>query len=123
MVESLAPAAVQPAAEGGDVCSRELATDIPASRAPQAPMLRPYQHDVIARFEKEVASGRRRVLKTAPTGSGKTVIAAAIIEKACRDRRRVLVLAHRREIVAQTVEKLYRAGVDAGVIQAGFSPR
>jgi superfamily II DNA or RNA helicase len=86
-------------------------------------MLRPYQHDVIARFEKEVASGRRRVLKTAPTGSGKTVIAAAIIEKACRDRRRVLVLAHRREIVAQTVEKLYRAGVDAGVIQAGFSPR
>jgi superfamily II DNA or RNA helicase len=87
------------------------------------PLLRPYQRDVINRFKTEVTAGRRRVLMTAPTGSGKTVIAAAIIEGACRDRRRVLVLAHRREIVAQTVEKLYRAGVDAGIIQANFAPR
>jgi superfamily II DNA or RNA helicase len=59
----------------------------------------------------------------APTGSGKTVIAAAIIAGACRDRRRVLVLAHRREIVAQTVDKLYRVGIGVGTIQAGFPKR
>jgi hypothetical protein len=39
------------------------------------PELRPYQIDVIARFDAEVAAGRRRVLLVAPTGSGKTVIA------------------------------------------------
>jgi hypothetical protein len=119
VAEVLASAAGGAAADGGDVCARERDTNIPTTAASQAPALRPYQADVIGRFDAEVGAGRRRVLLVAPTGSGKTVIAAAIIAAACRDRRRVLVLAHRREITAQTVDKLYRAGVDAGVIQAG----
>jgi superfamily II DNA or RNA helicase len=41
--------------------------------------LRPYQSAIIAKFQKEVADGRRRILLVAPTGAGKTVIAAAII--------------------------------------------
>ncbi len=41
--------------------------------------LRPYQADVIGKFQTEVAAGRRRILLGAPTGAGKTVIAAAII--------------------------------------------
>jgi superfamily II DNA or RNA helicase len=66
-----------------------------------APKLRPYQTDVIDRVADESAAGRRRVLLVAPTGSGKTVIAAAMIAEACQARRRVLVIAHRREIVDQ----------------------
>src|SRR5262249_37165680 len=88
-----------------------------------APQLRPYQVDVIDRVAAEIAAGRRRVLLVAPTGSGKTVIAAAIIAEAAEAGRRILFVAHRREIVAQPVAKLYAVGVDAAVIQAGFPPR
>jgi superfamily II DNA or RNA helicase len=81
--------------------------------------LRPYQVDVIEAFQREIVAGRNRVLLVAPTGSGKTVIAAAII----RGRRDgVLVLAHRREIVGQTSEKLRAVGIPHGVIRAGVIP-
>jgi DNA repair protein RadD len=85
-----------------------------------APILRGYQREAIARVE---AAEARHILLVAPTGSGKTVIAAAIIANAAEAGRSVLVVAHRREIVTQTHSKLYAAGVDAGIIQAGFPPR
>ena len=88
-----------------------------------APILRAYQREVIARVEAEIAAGKRRLLLVAPTGSGKTIIAAAIITEAAQQGQRILVIAHRREIVAQTHAKLYANGVDAGIIQAGFPPR
>jgi DNA repair protein RadD len=88
--------------------------------APAAPELRPYQVEVIDKVAAEIGSGRRRVLLVSATGSGKTVIAAAIIAKSVRNGRRILIVAHRREIVAQTVAKLAAAGVEAGIIQAGF---
>jgi DNA repair protein RadD len=88
-----------------------------------APILRPYQREVIARVEAEIAAGKRRILLVAPTGSGKTVVVASIIADAARAGRRVLVVAHRSEIVTQTHAKLYAAGVDAGIIKAGFPPR
>jgi superfamily II DNA or RNA helicase len=78
--------------------------------------LRPYQTDIIAEFECLVEQGERRILMVAPTGSGKTVIASAIIKARAR---RVLVVAHRREIVNQTSGKLTAFGVHHGIIQAG----
>jgi DNA repair protein RadD len=44
--------------------------------------LRPYQADVIAELDRVIASGNRRIILVAPTGAGKTVIAAAIIKAA-----------------------------------------
>jgi superfamily II DNA or RNA helicase len=85
-----------------------------------APELYPYQREVIARVH---AAQQRRILMVAPTGSGKTVIAAAIINDVIAQGRRALVLVHRRELVTQTSRKLYDVGVDAGIIQAGFVPR
>jgi superfamily II DNA or RNA helicase len=59
----------------------------------------------------------------APTGSGKTVIAGEIIREKARARRPVLLLAHRREIIGQTSQKLYDINVPHGIIMAGTSPR
>jgi superfamily II DNA or RNA helicase len=81
-----------------------------------SPILRPYQIDVTAEFERHVERGDRSILLVASTGSGKTVIAAAIIAETAR---RVLVVAHRREIVNQTADKLTARGVLHGIIQAG----
>lgn len=47
-----------------------------------APQLRDYQTEVISQYRQAIASSYRRILLVAPTGSGKTVIAAAIIRDA-----------------------------------------
>jgi superfamily II DNA or RNA helicase len=82
--------------------------------------LRPYQNDIISEFERLVEQGERKILMVAPTGSGKTVIASAIIKGKPR---RVLVVAHRREIVNQTSAKLTAFDVHHGIIQAGDDNR
>jgi superfamily II DNA or RNA helicase len=66
---------------------------------------RQYQIDVIAKFHRTTAQ-LKRVVVVAPTGSGKTIIAAAIIMDFVKQHREVLVLAHRREIIGQTSRKL-----------------
>jgi DNA repair protein RadD len=78
--------------------------------------LRPYQTDITAEFEAHVGRGDRSILLVAPTGSGKTIIASAIVAGSDR---RVLMVAHRREIVNQTSDKLTACGVSHGIIQAG----
>lgn len=91
--------------------------------APRTIDLRAYQIDVIAAFDRAIAAGHKNILLVAPTGAGKTVIGAEIIRRARVQDRSVLVLAHRREIITQTYEKLVANGVRAGIIQAGISPR
>jgi superfamily II DNA or RNA helicase len=86
-------------------------------------LLRPYQREVIEQFECTVETGTRRIVIVAPTGAGKTVIAAAIIKSVAAKRRGVLVLAHRREIIGHTSQKLHAHGVPHGIIQAGTQPR
>jgi DNA repair protein RadD len=87
---------------------------------PASPLLRPYQDVAVADFERGVAAGHRRQVLVAPTGSGKTVVFCAIIK---RQHRSVLVISHRREIIAQTSKKLSANGVRHGIIQAGIDPR
>ena len=81
-------------------------------------VLRPYQIEIIEKVFATVGAGKRRIILVAPTGSGKTVIAAEIIKRSSEG---VLVLAHRREIVAQTSDKLFDLDIDHGIIQAGFA--
>jgi superfamily II DNA or RNA helicase len=85
--------------------------------------MRPYQADVVTEIERVIEAGRGRIVLVAPTGSGKTVIAAELIHRARERRWSVLVLAHRREIITQTSQKLHAYGIRHGIIQAGFSPR
>jgi DNA repair protein RadD len=82
--------------------------------------LRPYQTDVVGEYDRTVAAGRKRIMLVAPTGSGKTIVASAIIARAVERHQSVLVLAHRREIIGQTSRKLHDHGIRHGVIQAGM---
>lgn len=60
----------------------------------------------------------RRLLLVSPTGSGKTVIAAQIMEFLALDLKRVLFLAHRRELINQCSRKLDESGIDHGIIMS-----
>lgn len=81
--------------------------------------LRPYQDRAVAELRAAYLRGRRAPLLVAPTGSGKTIVAAHIIQSAHALGNRSLFVAPRRELIGQTVRKLADAGVhDVRVIQA-----
>jgi len=88
-----------------------------------APTLHPYQAEVIERLKQAIAAGHRRLCVVAPTGSGKTVIAAEMIRGATARGQRVIFMGHRRELTEQTSQKLDAVEVDHGIVQAGFPAR
>ncbi|GEP60934.1 DEAD/DEAH box helicase [Reyranella soli] len=95
----------------------------PLFRPKGAPQLRDYQQAIVERIETAIQAGCRRPLLPAPTGSGKTVIAAHVTTNAVTANQRVLYMAHRRELVQQASRKLYDLGLDHGIIAAGFPAR
>ena len=68
--------------------------------------LRPYQRDAVHAITRARIGGVKRMVVSLPTGSGKTVIFSHLASIA---RRRVLVLAHREELLSQAQDKLQRA--------------
>ena len=54
------------------------------------------------------SSTRRKVLVVSPGGSGKTIIIARIVQLARKQKKTVLIISHRREIVVQTKKLLAR---------------
>jgi DNA repair protein RadD len=87
------------------------------------PVLRPYQLAALDQLDDAIQNGVRKPLLVLPTGAGKTVIAAELIRRSVAPSSRVLFMAPRRELIAQTSEKLDAAGVDHGVILAGADER
>lgn len=87
------------------------------------PELRPYQLDILGQVASQIARGVKRILIPLPTGGGKTVIAASMTAESVRHGKRVLFLAHRRELTQQASAKLFAFGIDSGIIQAGFPSR
>lgn len=85
--------------------------------------LREYQTQAVSALRRSFSSGKRAPVLVMPTGSGKTVVAKALVEGATLKRRKVLFLAPRRELIFQTCEKLDHAGISFGVIMAGQNPR
>jgi superfamily II DNA or RNA helicase len=84
--------------------------------------LRDYQTDAINSLRRSFSAGNRRIVLHAPTGAGKTVIAAQIVKGAVEKRRQVMFLAHRRELVNQAADKLVQFGVDHGILMSGEIP-
>jgi superfamily II DNA or RNA helicase len=87
---------------------------------PQAPILRPYQEADLARIRAAFANGACRVCYQAPTGSGKTVLFAAVVAGATARGNRTVILGHRGEIVQQVDAALDALGVTHGIIAAGY---
>lgn len=86
-------------------------------------ILRPYQQDAIDGARIELRNGAESVLLIAATGAGKTVVASAIIANAEQLGTRTLFLAHRRELIEQTSQKLQAFGVRHGIIMPGYPVR
>lgn len=82
--------------------------------------LRPYQARAIHDLRLAYRDGVRAPLLVLATGGGKTIILAAILRGLSDRNRRGLVLVHRRELIAQTSNKLTLAEVPHGIIAAGF---
>ena len=81
--------------------------------------LRNYQVKTIDML-RQALQGFMSACLVMPTGSGKTVVFAEIARSAAAKGRYILILVHRRELVNQASAKLTDAGVDHGIIAAGF---
>ena len=68
--------------------------------------LRPYQEAARQAIHGEWDQGRRKTLLVLPTGTGKTIVFAAVAEDQVRKGQRVLVLAHRGELLEQAAAKI-----------------
>jgi superfamily II DNA or RNA helicase len=77
--------------------------------------MHPFQCDIADNIERAVASGKRRILVVLPTGGGKTIIAAEQFRRAKERHQAALFLAHRREIITQTSQRLTEHGMPLGV--------
>lgn len=75
--------------------------------------LRPYQRDSVRRVYEEWDAGRRSTLVCLPTGGGKSVVFSEVMSRF--DGGRILVLAHRSELIYQAVSHAKRAGLTVGV--------
>ena len=83
--------------------------------------LRPYQVAGIDANRRAIAAGHRAIVNVSPTDNGKTVLGAAIVSGAVSKQRKVLWLAHRRELVDQAAATLEHHGVAVGIISASAS--
>jgi len=79
---------------------------------------RPYQARALDELRENVKARIKRQLLVAPTGAGKTTIAALMIQGAVAKKKRIGFLAHRRELISQASKRLDGQGIDHGIIQA-----
>ena len=71
--------------------------------------LRPYQQEAINSIEEQWESGTNRTLLVLPTGCGKTIVFCKLAERLVSKGRRVLIMAHRGELLDQAADKLLKA--------------
>lgn len=71
--------------------------------------VRPYQQEAKTAILREWDEGRRRTLLVLPTGCGKTIVFCQLIEELVRAGKRVLIMAHRGELLDQAADKLSKS--------------
>lgn len=71
--------------------------------------LRPYQQEAKTAVLEQWEQGYKRTLLVLPTGTGKTIVFAKITEECVRQGKRVLILAHRAELLQQAADKIMTA--------------
>jgi superfamily II DNA or RNA helicase len=83
--------------------------------------LRTYQSEALAAARADWSSGAERIIVSMPTGSGKTILFLFLIHGAHENGHRCIVLVNSDVLVHQTVQKLGRVGIAAGVIKAKYN--
>lgn len=82
--------------------------------------LRPYQQEAYERVLSEWDRGVKKTLLVLPTGTGKTIVFSKIAEECVRRGKRVLIMAHRGELLEQAADKIYKStGLQCSVEKAG----
>lgn len=81
--------------------------------------LRDYQAEAFESARDAVRRGKKRILIVAPTGSGKTVLASALMEMVSQKGNRAAFVVDRLSLVQQTSDTFDRYGLHHGVIQGG----
>lgn len=71
--------------------------------------LRPYQQEAKDSIFQEWEKGIRNTLLVLPTGCGKTIVFAKVTEDCVRNGDRVLILAHRGELLEQAADKIAKS--------------
>ena len=71
--------------------------------------LRPYQQEAREAIFEQWNNGIRKTLLVLPTGCGKTIVFAKITEDCVRNGNRVLILAHRGELLEQAADKIHKS--------------
>ena len=80
--------------------------------------LRPHQTSAIETLRQSLMAGKRRPLIQAPTGAGKTLLSAAIVDGALTKGKRVIFVVPALSLVDQTVNAFWAEGIrDIGVMQ------
>lgn len=86
--------------------------------------LRPYQQSAREAIHAQWNEGRRSTLLVLPTGTGKTIVMAAVAQDQVLAQQRVLILAHRGELLSQAADKIYTStGLRSAVEKAEQSCR
>ena len=71
--------------------------------------LRPYQQEAKEAIFNEWDNGHKKTLLVLPTGCGKTIVFAKVTEECVKTGNRVLILAHRGELLEQAADKIASA--------------
>ena len=81
--------------------------------------MRPYQQEARKAIHNEWENGHQRTLMVLPTGTGKTIVFAGVAEDEVRSGNRVLILAHRGELLEQAADKIRKTtGLQSAVEKA-----
>ena len=83
--------------------------------------LRPYQEEARKRVEEEWRKGNRKTLLVLPTGTGKTIVFSRIAADMVMQGKKVLILAHRGELLEQAADKLRKSTGLAALLEKAES--
>lgn len=84
--------------------------------------LRKYQADGTTAIFESWKADNKNVMYQLCTGGGKTVLFVGIIKKFIAAGKRVVLLAHREELITQAWNHLYKNNILAGIIKADIKP-
>ncbi|MGK7892342.1 MAG: DEAD/DEAH box helicase [Xenococcus sp. (in: cyanobacteria)] len=68
--------------------------------------LRDYQEQVRQGIYNLIRQGKKRILVMSPTGSGKSVVIAKLVQDALTKNKRILILVHRKKLIGQLQETI-----------------